>query len=114
MYGSVTSHDTLMTKLFSESQKNTETCAQWASRLEEVGYAIAKRDIVMGGCIDQLLASRFWAGLNDPDIKKALWNTREKRSLDELVADARSLEEEFAANKRRTQTYNQKQRPKDD
>ena len=95
LYGTVMSGDTLLTKFFSEPQQ--EDCAQWSTRLEHLCYSAAEKDVVDIESLPKMLASRFWAGLSDGKIKEALRPSKEDLKMDQLVVEARKLEEEFGS-----------------
>jgi hypothetical protein len=93
-YGTVMSGDTLLTKFYSEPQLPAEDCAQWAARLENVGYGAVEKDAIESHAIARMLSSRFWAGLRNLDIKNALRGSK-TQTIEQLVLQARQLEEEY-------------------
>lgn len=97
LYGTVMSGDTLLTKFFSEPQQDGEDCAQWSTRLEHLCYSAAEKDAVDIESLPKMLAARYWAGLRDGKIKEALRPSREDLKMDQLVVEARKLEEEFGS-----------------
>ena len=100
LYGTVMSGDALLTKIYSEPQGPSEDITQWATRLEDLCYSAADKDAIDKQSVKKMLPSRFWAGLRNPDIKNALRADKEK-SFEELVLQARQLEEEFGVNVRK-------------
>ena len=95
LYGSVMSGDALMTKVYSEPQRQNEDCAQWATRLEDLCYQAVEKGAVGRQEVSAMISSRFWAGLKNSNIKNALRSSKQQMSTEELVAAARELEEEF-------------------
>ena len=95
LYGTTISGDTLLEKFFSEPQEDGESCASFCTRLEECVYAASEKGAVSVDAIPQMLRSRFWAGLVNPDVKNALRPKRTHLDLEQLVEEARALTEEF-------------------
>jgi hypothetical protein len=94
LYGTVMSGDALLTKIYSEPQGPSEDITQWATRLEDLCYSAADKDAIEKQSIRKMMSSRFWSGLRNPDIKNAL-RAEKERPIEDLVLQARQLEEEF-------------------
>ena len=108
LYGLVISGDTLMTKIYGEPQRPDEGCTQWATRLEDLCYLAADKGAVDRSSMNTMLASRFWSGLNNNDIKTALRTSKDTMTMEQLVTQARQLEEEFGkGDKKKAHTHQQ-------
>ena len=94
IYGTVLSGQALLQRFYSEVQKDTETCAEWACRLEDIGYQAQEKNMTTPSLLKSLLVTQFWTGLRDQRIKEAL---RHQRTLNfqKFMIQARELEEEF-------------------
>ena len=93
IYGSVLSGQTLLQRFYSETQKQDESCAEWACRLEDIAYQAQKKMSLAD--VKTLLVNQFWTGLSDHRIKEALRHQRGGTSFQAFVIQARELEEEF-------------------
>ena len=97
IYGSVQSGETLLEKFFSEPQHpKKENCAQWSCRLEDLIYQAAGKGAIDRSAVPKQLKKRFWSGLRDMRIKDALRSRVDSLSFEELLSEARILEEEYS------------------
>ena len=98
LYGNVLSGEDLLEKFYSASQKghppDQETCAQWSNRLEDLIYQAAEKGAIARESIPGSLKKRFWSGLCDPLIKSDLRHRLDDHTFEEILLEARSLEEE--------------------
>ena len=96
IYGSVQSGETLMEHFYSERQRpKKENCAAWSCRLEDLVYQAASKGAIDRSDIPMRLKKRFWSGLKDRQIKEALRNRVDSLTFEELLREARALEEEY-------------------
>ena len=99
LYGSVLSGDALLEKFYSASQKGNppdkETCAQWSNRLEDLIYQATEKAAIAKESVPCSLKRRFWSGLFNPLIKSDLRHRLEDHTFEEIVLEARTLEEEY-------------------
>lgn len=96
IYGSVQSGETLMEHFYSERQRpKKENCAAWSCRLEDLVYQAASKGAIDRSDIPIRLKKRFWSGLKDRQIKDVLRNRVDSLTFEELLAEARALEEEY-------------------
>ena len=99
LYGNVLSGEDLLEKFYSASQKghppDKETCAQWSNRLEDLIYQAAEKGAITRESIPGSLKKRFWSGLFDPLIKSDLRHRLDDHTFEEILLEARSLEEEY-------------------
>ena len=93
--GQTMSGDALLTKVYSEPQRPDEDCAQWATRLEDMCYQAAEKEAIGRKSLAGMVTSRFWGGLRNGDIKNALRANKDMMTIEQLVSQARQLEEEF-------------------
>lgn len=93
IYGSVLSGQTLLQRFYSETQKEDETCAEWACRLEDIAFQAQEK--MKTTDLKALLVTQFWSGLRDQRIKEALRHQRNSMDFQQFVVQARELEEEF-------------------
>ena len=100
LYGSVLSGDALLEKFYSASQKGNppdkETCAQWSNRLEDLIYQATEKGAIATESVPGSLKRRFWSGLFNPLIKSDLRHRLEDHTFEEIVLEARTLEEEYS------------------
>ena len=98
IYGTVMSEEAILESFYSARQNpldENEDCAAWCCRLEELAYQALEKDAVADAEIPGMLRNRFWSGLRDSRIKDALRQHRQKMAIEDLVKEARTLEEEF-------------------
>lgn len=95
IYGTVLSGSALLQKFYSEVQKDKETCAEWACRLEDIGFQAQEKRMVTGAALKDVLKTQFWSGLRDHRIKEALRHQQSQSTFQHLVVEARELEEEY-------------------
>ena len=96
IYGSVQSEETLMEHFYSERQRpKKENCAAWSCRLEDLVFQAASKGAIDRSDIPIRLKKRFWSGLKDRQIKDALRNRVDSLTFEELLREARALEEEY-------------------
>ena len=101
IYGSVQSGETLLERFFSEPQHpKKENCAQWSCRLEDLIYQAAGKGAIDRSAVPKQLKKRFWSGLKDMRIKDALRTRVDSLSFEELLSEARVLEEEYSPGER--------------
>jgi len=98
IYGTVMSGEAILEKFYSARQKpkeENEDCAMWCCRLEELIYQALEKEAVHEEEIGNMLRNRFWSGLRESRIKDALRQHRRNMSVEDMVKEARTLEEEF-------------------
>ena len=97
VYGTVMPGQTLLKKFWSEPQKGPkeEDCAQWSLRLEGLCYEAAEKNAITHEAVPGTLTVRFWDGLYDERIKNALRPKKDELTFEEMVKEARMLEEEY-------------------
>ena len=103
LYGTILSGDVLLQKFFGEEQREKESCVEWSCRLEHylfeaIEQGVASKDLA------KKLSSRFWNGLVDERVRNALRHVN--LPFEELVVEARRVEEEYGARKKMTATEN--------
>jgi hypothetical protein len=94
VYGTVFSGQTLLQRFYAGAQKE-ESCAQWACRLECLAYDAEEKKMVTRTAVPGMLKAQFWAGLRDRRIKNALRHRKDEIGFEELVVEAREIEEEY-------------------
>ena len=94
IYGTVLTGEDLLEKFYSAKQMENEDCATWCCRIEDLIYQALELEAVNAQEIDNMLKSRFWSGLRETRIKDALRQIRSKLTIEEMVKEARSLEQE--------------------
>ena len=94
IYGTVMTGEDLLEKFYNAKQMESEDCAAWFCRLEDILYQAVEKEAVRGQEIDNMLKSRFWSGLKETRLKDTLRQTRGKLTIEEMVKEARSLEQE--------------------
>ena len=95
IYGTVLSGPALLHRFYSEVQKDKETCAEWACRLEDIGFQAQEKKMLTGNALKDILKTQFWSGLQDHRIKEALRHQQSGSTFQHLVVEARELEEEY-------------------
>ncbi len=93
LYGKVLKGDTLLQKFYGERQKEDEGVAAWACRLEDYLCEAVEQEAATVA-LRKKLAHRFWDGLADERVRNALRHM--KLSFEDLVVEARQVEEEYA------------------
>ena len=96
IYGSVQSGETLLERFYSEPQNAKENCAKWSCRLEDLIYQAAGKGAIDRSAVPNQLKKRFWSGLKDKRIKDALRSQVDSLTFEELLSEARVLEEEYS------------------
>lgn len=97
MYGTVLSGESILQKFYSEPQTSTESCAQWAARVEELCYCALEKKAIEASTIPDMLRSRFWRGLRDERLKNATRHIWSSLPLNELLERVREAEEEYGS-----------------
>ena len=97
LYGSVMSGDSLLEKFYTEPQKDSEGCAQWSNHLEDLIYQAEEKGVVQRPAMPDMLKNRFWSGLYDSRIKSDLRYRLDNLTFEQVVSEARTLEQEFGA-----------------
>ena len=69
---------------------------QWSCRLEDLIYQAAGKGAIDRSAIPNQLKKRFWSGLKDRRIKDALRSRVDSLTFEELLSEARILEEEYS------------------
>jgi hypothetical protein len=95
IYGTVMTGEAILERFYSAKQGTDENCAQWSCRLEELAYQALEKETVTQDEVAAMLRSRFWSGLRDSRLKDALRQSKSSMTVEELVREARSLEQEF-------------------
>ena len=107
LYGSVTSREVLWEKFYGSRQDVEEGCTTWSTRLEGLLYAAVDGNI--GAHEESILRHKFWSSLRDTRVKDAL-RLQRQLPFQQLVQEARALEEEFIMSKPKTKQILQTQR----
>ncbi|XP_046342470.2 uncharacterized protein LOC124123221 [Haliotis rufescens] len=102
IYGVVSSADTLLQDFFTDCQKDSESVATWACRLEDTLMKVKmKGDFINEGSGDCILKTKFWSGLKNDRLKDA---TRHKfddcTDFDSLLRVVRETEQELTGSNR--------------
>lgn len=95
LYGTVFSGEALLQRFYSEKQSSSESSAEWSCRLEDYMYEAIERGVIGPEAAHKSLGSRFWSGLRDDKVKNALRHREDTLSFEELVMEARRVEEEY-------------------
>lgn len=95
LYGTVMSGNTVLEHFYSEPQRVGEPCTKWSTRLEDLCHVAVEKGVVSRESMPTMLRDRFWAGLRDLQIKNALRHRKDSLNFEEIVIEARTLEEEF-------------------
>ena len=69
IYGTVASNESILQQFYLEKQKEDENVAQYSIRLENMLQQI--KDYVPGQSKNEMLRSKLWSGLRDPQLKNA-------------------------------------------
>ena len=96
IYGTVLTGEDLLEKFYNAKQMENEDCATWCCRIEDLIYQALELEAVNAQEVENMLKSRFWSGLRETRIKDALRQIRSKLTIEELVKEARSLEQEVS------------------
>lgn len=99
IYGTVMAGETILERFYSAKQGVEEDCASWSCRLEELAYQALEKEAIAQDEISTMMRSRFWSGLRDSRLKDALRQKKTSIPIEELVKEARGLEEEFGLTK---------------
>ena len=95
LYGTVLPGAVLLQRFYQGVQENSETCAAWACRLEELLFQALEQGEVQTERMDKMLRSRFWNGLKDDRVKNATRHQEPILTFGELLVEARKVEEEY-------------------
>lgn len=95
LYGAVYAGQSILQRFYSECQGAHESAVQWSCRLEEYMYEALDQDLITPKVAKKTLGSRFWNGLRDDRIKNALRHRESVLPFEELVLEARRVEEEY-------------------
>ena len=99
LYGSVLSGPAIMEKFYKESRADS-SCAQWSIALEDWVYQAAEKNAIPRSTVPATLKHKFWSGLTDDKIKNALRHRYEDLDFEDLVAEARVIEDESTASRK--------------
>jgi hypothetical protein len=102
LYGTVTNKEAVWEKFYSAKQDVEEGCAAWGIRVEGLLYEAVRGRV--GEHEEKMLRDRFWSGIADVRLKDALRQQRENLQFEQLVQEARCLEEEFSSPKQKTKS----------
>jgi hypothetical protein len=74
IFGDVLPMDVLFEKFYTARQKEGESVAAWACRLEDILAKLMARDpmAIASGAAQGMIRSKFWSGLSDDKVKNAL------------------------------------------
>lgn len=99
LYGSVESQELLLAKFYSSQQKEGESVASWACRVEELLSRASKQDEYDRRMNNDMLKAKFWAGLLQPlkDASRYKFDTVNRYS--EFLKAVRSIESEVLSPK---------------
>ena len=97
IYGMVCTGQTILQKFYSDSQSTSERVAEWACRLEDLAYKAVEKGMMTREAAPNILKTQFWSGLRDARLKDALRHRRHTLDVDELIVEARELEEEYSS-----------------
>ena len=98
-YGSVLSGEVLLERFYSERQKEDESCAKWFDRIEDLVYQALQKKALTEEVVQSSLRQKFWSGLFSESIKDALRHRYEQCTCEELLVEARCIEEEKSSGK---------------
>ena len=112
IYGMVCTGQTILQRFYSDSQSTSERVAEWACRLEDLAYKAVEKEMMTREAAPNILKTQFWSGLRDPRLKDALWHRRHNLDVDELIVEARELEEEYSSEVMTSQTATAQQQQK--
>ena len=96
VYGNILTGQTILQKFYSEKQSASETIAEWACRLEDLAYTAEEKKMVERAAVEGMLKAQFYSGIKHQRIKDALRQQRNALSFEDLVVQARELEEEYS------------------
>ena len=98
LYGSILSGPAIMERFYKETQGDTSV-AQWSITLEDWLYQATEKDAIPVPTIPDTLKHKFWSGLEEEEIKNGLRHRYQTLDFEDLVAEARSIEEEVRPRK---------------
>jgi hypothetical protein len=108
LYGKVLEGDALLQKFYGEQQRDNEGVVEWSCRLDEYLFeAIEQGAAPMS--MRAKLAHRFWDGLLDDRLRSAL--RHRNLPFDDLVIEARRIEEEYQASPNTSRTAGVRSQP---
>ena len=94
IHGIVLSGQALMEKFYKEEQ-GSRSCAKWSTHLEDWIYQALCKKALPAESVPATLKHRFWSGLQNTDIKNALRHRLDILTFEEVVTEARAVEEEL-------------------
>lgn len=101
IHGIVLSGQALMEKFYKEEQ-GQRSCAKWSTQLEDWIYQALCKKALPAESVPATLKHRFWSGLSNTDIKNALRFRHETLTYEELVTEARAVEQEVKPKEKST------------
>ena len=97
IYGVVCAGQTLLKKFYSEHQSTSEKVAEWGLRIEDLAYQAVEKKMLARTEVPTMVKTQFWSGLRDPRLKDALRQRYQQLDVDDLIVEARGLEEEYSS-----------------
>ncbi len=94
VYGSVLPGEALLEKFYTSKQDVNETCAAWSQRLENLIFEAVDKEAIIQENVEKTLSNKFWSGLCNQTIKDSLRHRYKDLVFEDLLAEARVIEEE--------------------
>lgn len=108
IYGNVFTGESILQQFYTERQRDGETVAAWACRLEDLLHRAVERGYVSHVSRNDMLKNKFWTGLAGDKLKNA---TRHKfdtlSDFDLLLREVRQVEQETTGSDRLQKRANQ-------
>ena len=96
VFGNVLPSRTLLEQYYTARQGTSESIAAWACRLEDLlGQARQTTTGITYSESQEMLTSKFWGGLIEPEVKSALRHKLDTASFEDLLVSARMAEQEM-------------------
>lgn len=104
-YGSVLSGQAILQKFYTDEQGD-ESCVAYSMRLEDWIFQAAEKKALSEEAVTTTLTQKFWSGIKDENIKNALRHRYATLDFEQVLSEARAIEEESSSvkkNKARSQ-----------
>ncbi len=111
VYGTVGTGRATLQKLYSERQATNERVADWACRLENLAFQAVDKGMMSREAVEDVVSGQLWSGLRDARLKDALRHRRHGLKFEQLVIEARELEEEYSGDGKKPTTQQQQKQP---
>ena len=109
IYGTVLPGQAILQRFYSDTQDSNQDVAIWACHLEGLAYSALNKGIVARDAVEGMLKSQFFSGLRSERIKDSLRQRRQLLTFEELVVEARELEEEYRIDTNKTTSRSKQQ-----